>query len=67
MALNEPLVPLLLDDITEPQVVVPLALQSDQMCKCVSKSNVATRLTTSTQARGVPGLHLPHVSLYLAK
>ena len=37
MALNEPLVPLLLDDITEPQVVVPLALQSDQMCKCVSK------------------------------
>ncbi len=27
MAFNEPLVPILLEDITEPQVVVPLALQ----------------------------------------
>jgi hypothetical protein len=36
-------------------------------CSTNDASNVATRLTTSTQARGVPGLHLPHVSLFLAK
>ena len=40
---------------------------SPSLCSANDASNVATRLTTSTQARSVPGLHLPHVSLYLAK
>ena len=77
VTVNEPVVPTLLDGTSHPHSGTSthssttnesnVNMDVHQETSTSLSSNVATRLTTSTQARGVPGLHLPHVSLFLAK
>ena len=76
---NEPFVPILLNGTTHPhsgtsthssttnESNVNMDVHQETLTSLSVASNVATHLTTSTQARSVPGLHLPHVSLFLAK
>jgi hypothetical protein len=79
VTVNVPVVPTLLDGTSHPhsgtsthssttnESNVNMDVHQETLTSLSVASNVATHLTKSTQARGVPGLHLPHVSLFLAQ